>query len=281
MTAPYRDAEYRPASTPLRTSWWGVATNTMLAASSGALAYVIARHVAEGAIGYLVAGLVALVALLFAREIPSDKLGTCPACRKPIEVPGGRYAACPCGAFLESDRGQLLVTPEDRVARATRFGVEATALVLPDACAECGAPATRRLPLKSAWGQLDVPYCAAHGHAVRAESARRVAWFRSLPYARRVAEASAGRVLGPKPAVESGRWSNFGLGALFLGMAAAAYWGLAALDHAGYVIVPGSLKGVLLWLLLELFGRLWVTVFFVTVAAACFGFFIGSFKPRT
>ena len=39
------------------------------------------------------------------------------------------------------------------------------------------------------------------------------------------------------------------------GGAAAAYFGLAALEAEGYVIVPTGLKGLVLWVLLEGLGR--------------------------
>lgn len=285
MSTPYRNAEIRPESTPLRLSWWSLVTSVLVTAFTAALAYVLFRYVAKGWVGYTVAGLVAVIAALFARGIGAGKVGTCPRCGTEVEVgaSGPHGYPCPsCETYLDVDRGQLIVTPSTRVANRPRFAVEAAGeLALPDCCCVCSAPTTKRVSTRVGRGTFDVPYCAQHSHGLVGDSSSGTVLFRSYPYALRVAEASQGRIVARKPR-HSGdtRWIAFGATLLMGGLAAGTYWGLAALDRSGYEIVPASLKGLVLWLVLKLLGRLWVTAIFATLAATFFGVFVGSFKRR-
>ena len=285
MSDPYRSAEVRPESTPLRVSWWSFATRLLLAGYTGAFAYVLFRYVANGWFGYAIAGLVGLAALAFANEIAAAKLGDCPRCKTRIEVDVQRdgYQCPSCKTFLERDRGRLLPSPTNRVSKLMRFGVEyQRELVLPDCCCVCTAPATRHVATQVDGNVLEVPYCADHSRGIAQRPGNRHVLFRSLDYATRVAEASGGQLAGPPmPRSDpSSRWLGFGLGLLMAGGAAGVYYGLAALESSGYVIVPTGLKGLVLWLCLKLFGRLWVTAFLATLAAGFFSMFLGSFKPQ-
>ncbi|HEY5950975.1 MAG TPA: hypothetical protein VIV40_36030 [Kofleriaceae bacterium] len=286
MATPYRSARARPESTPLRLSWWGFAMSVLAAGVTGTLAYVLFRYVAGGWVGYGVAGFVALAAVLFAREIGRDKLGNCPRCDAPIEigiVPDG-YQCPSCKTFLASDRGALIVAPKGRVAKYCRFGVHYDGeLVLPDCCCVCTRPATRRIPIVLGTAKLDVPYCAEHEGGTVVDPKRHSVRFRSLDYATLVCEANHGQLEGVNKVDKrsrDGRWLGFGLGILMSGGAALAYWGLAALERDGYEIVPGNLKGLVLWLCLRLLGRLWITAILATLAIGFFSMFIASFKPR-
>ena len=286
MATPYRSTEARPESTTLRLSWWALAMSVLLVGFTGTLAYALFRYVAAGWIGYAIAALVALLAVMFARELGRGRLGDCPRCGTLIEVglaPHG-YQCPSCKTFLDTDRGQLIVTPKGRVSKLFRFGVEYDGeLVLPDCCCVCTAATARRVPTVIGRETVDVPYCAEHSRGILAKPNRRAVSFRSFDYAIRVCEANHGRLEGPNKIDDrgrDGRWLGFGLGLLLAGGAAATYWGLAALDRGGYEIVPGSLKGLVLWLCLKLVGRLWVTAILATLAAGFFSMFIGSFRPR-
>jgi hypothetical protein len=259
---------------------------TLLAAGYlGALAYVLFRYVAGGWIGYAIAGAVALAALIYARSIVSAKIGRCPRCDTPIEVDEVRdgYQCASCKTFLEHDRGQLLKTPPDRIATACRFRVEYDLqLVLPDVCCVCCAPATQRVPTKIRERVVDVPFCAEHTRGIAIDPKHYAVQFRSLDYATRVAEASGGQLVGLSRhgSDKSDRWLGFFLGLVMAGGAAGVYYGLAALEEDGYEIVPTGPKGLVLWICLKLLGRLWVTAILASLAAAFFGSFIASFKPR-
>ena len=293
MATPYRSTDVRPDSTPLRLSWSALALSLFGAAFTTGLAYALFRYVAGGWVGYSIASLVALMAALFAREIGSGKLGDCPRCGTQIEVglPPHGYQCPSCKTMLDTDRGQLIVTPKSRVSKLSRFVVSYDGeLVLPDCCCVCTGPTTRRIPTPIGKASIDVPYCAEHSRGVLVDPKRRAVSFRSFDYATRVCEASNGRLEGANkpPARREGdkidkhaadsRWLGLGLAVLFAGGAALTYWGLAALDRANIEIVPTGLKGLVLWLCLKVLGRLWVTAILATLAAGFFGMFLRSFK---
>jgi hypothetical protein len=271
----------------LRLSLWALVMNVLVAGFTGALAFVLFRYVAAGIVGYAIAGLVAVVAVLFAREIGSGKHGDCPRCGTVVEVtiaPHG-YLCPSCKTFLDTDRGQLIVTPRGRVAKLFRFGVAYDdTLVLPDKCCVCTASPTRRVGIAMPGGRVEVPYCAEHDRGIVVVPNQREVRFRSFDYAIAVCEANHARLSGVNQTgtdKSDGRWLMFFLGLVMAGGAAGVYWGLAALDRDGITIVPTGLKGLVVWLCLKLLGRLWCTAILATLAAGFFSLFIGTFRPRT
>ena len=285
MDSPYRSADIRPDATPLVRSWWSLAMSVLFTLGLGAFAYIILRYVAGGWIGYAIGGLVGFLALVSAREIGGGKLGYCPKCDAPIETHGPREGyLCPkCTTFLEVDRNQLVASPSDRVAALCRFGVQYDGeLVLPDRCCVCLEPATRHMPIRILDKPVDLPYCAKHDRGAIARSRSRNIMFRSFAYATLVRDATKGRFVGaaPAPASAGERWFGFWAGVILSSLAAGTYWGLAAMDRAGVEIVPTSIRGFFVWLVIKLLGRLWVTTVLAGLGAVFFGLFLSSFKPQ-
>jgi hypothetical protein len=281
MATPYRSADVRPESTPVRMSWWSFATTLVLVLMAGTLAYLVFRYVAQGWIGYGVGGLIALFALATLREVPAGKLADCPRCGALVELGLQRegYLCRSCTTFLEVDRGRMLASRDDQIANRAVFGVWSVEQ-LPDRCCICLAPTVRRDKTQIGTSVLDVPYCAEHSRGVGAN--RFHVYFRSLAYAKLASELNHEELLGTgkQEERESSRWLGASLGLVMAGGAAATYWGLAALDESNYAIVPASPKGLVMWILIKLLGRLWITTILAVLAAGFFSLFIGSFKPK-
>ena len=281
MDAPYREAEIRPEATPLRRSKWAFATSLLFTLTVGAIAVVAFRYVAAGWIGYVVAAGIAGMALLSVTDIGRGRIADCPRCATPVEVRDGAGYMCPsCKTWLEVDRTQLLASRDDAVNPKPVFGVQGGLLLkLPDCCCVCMAPTARRIKTKLDEDTLDVPYCAEHEGGVGSRT--RVTAFRSLPYAKATAELS-NHPLVPRNEVSDSsgdRWLMFGISLLMTGGAAATYFWLSNLERDGYIIVPASPKGLVLWIAIKLLGWAWVALGLISVAVACFGSFFGSFKP--
>lgn len=281
MEAPYREAEIRPEATTLRRSKWAFATAFLFSLTAGLVAFVAFRYVAAGWIGYAVAGGIALVAALSLSDLGRGRIGACPRCATPVEVRDGAGYLCPtCKTFLEVDRTQLLASREDAINARPVFGVEGGfTLCMPDACCVCMAPATRKIPTKVGAATLDVPYCAEHDRGIATR--HRVVAFRSLPYARRVAEVSNAQLVGRNDVKSTAgdRWLMFFIGLLMTGGAAATYFWLSGLERQGYEIVPASPKGILVWIAIKLLGWGWLALGLAAIALGCYGAFVGSFKP--
>lgn len=279
---PYRSAEIRPESTPLRRSKWALVSALAFSVALSAAAYIAFRYVAAGWIGYAVAGVVALVAVASLSDIGKGRVGACPRCDTPVEVRGASAGyVCPsCKTYLEIDRDQLLASREDTVAAKPVFGVQGGILIrLPDCCCVCLAPAVRRLPTTATVGAIEVPYCAEHdeGLSVRPHVLR----FRSLAYAQRTAQDNAAELAGVNTPRDpkSERATGLAMGFVMTGLTALTYFGLRALESSNYVIVPASLKGIVLWLLITLVGWAWLTLGLGALAVFSFGMFLGSYRP--
>jgi hypothetical protein len=250
--------------------------------AAGALAYIAFRYVAAGWIGYAVAGGIALVAVLSLRDIGKGRIGACPRCDTPVEIHGASAGyLCPsCKTFLEVDRDQLLATRDDAIAPRAVFGVAGGILTrLPDCCCVCLAPAVRRVRTAATVGAIEVPYCAEHGQGMGVSP--RALTFRSLAYARRTAEANSAELVGLNKARDpkSDRSTGLAMTIVMTGLTALTYFGLRALENSNYVIVPASLKGIVLWLLITLVGWGWLTLTIGALAVFSFGMFVGSFRP--
>ena len=281
MDAPYREAEIRPEAMLLRRSKWAFATALLFSVAAGGVAYVAFRYVAVGWIGYAVAGVIAIVALLSVTDLGKGRIGACPRCATPVEVRDGAGYMCPgCMAFLEVDRTQLLASRDDAVNPRPVFGVEGGSFLhLPESCCVCMAPATRKIATKVGVRTLEVPYCAEHDRGIGVHG--RIVSFRSLPYARATSQMSKAELVGRNSAsdAKSDRWLMFAIGLGMTGAAAATYFWLGSLEREGYEIVPASPKGIVLWIMIKLLGWGWLALGLVTIALACFGSFVGSFKP--
>jgi hypothetical protein len=268
-------------------SWWDFSSTLALSAVMGAMSYVLFRYVADGWLGFAVAGLVGLIAIGVLRAATDEKLGDCPRCGARVETKGTVISClCPaCKTFLEIDRGQLVASHSDRVADTLAFGVQLRfGMELPDCCCVCLGPTARRDRLVISAQTLTVPYCAEHAQAAGPHKHQPVTvYFRSLAYATRVSETNGVTLVGlntRKVDVRAPRWVGLFFG---LGMSAAAaltYYGLSWFEDSDYVIVPASLKGLALWLAIKLLGKKWLAAGLATVALIGFGTFIASFKPK-
>jgi hypothetical protein len=287
---PYRDAAPAPPAAPLRRSWWSAAMDVLGGLTMLAFAAVLFRYVAEGWIGYGITGFLALVALSFLSGALDTRIGGCPRCALPMRVKGKRPHLCrDCQTFVAMDRDQLVRVPEDQVSDRHDFGVVGTlgTTTWPERCGVCDAPATRHVAETLGSTTHQVPCCDAHGPAVIAGKnghAKGALWFRSLAYAIRFRDANQTRFEGLEaPPTDADRgWSHaalFGSAAL-AALAAGTYYGLKHLEDDGYEIVPGNLKGLIVWLVIKVLGKKWLAALFAGFALVAFGEFIGGFRPR-
>lgn len=164
-----------------------------------------------------------------------------------------------CLRFIESAGGELTLTPEDRIAPASVFGVDVGVgeVDFPDVCAACGAPAARRstLPRRRGRPGLEVPYCGAHERGARLEAHDHldVLYARSLAFIRAVAARRGGALVGKDRRAGRARpgaalWeAGFGFGMIGLGFGLYLLLGWAE-ENEGYI--GGRTSMMILYLLL-------------------------------
>lgn len=282
VDAPYRIAEVRAEASTIRYSPWLVSMWLLSLIVTLAFTTFLFIYVANGWIGYVTAGCVALYALLMVRGYRAARVSQCPRCGVRVDVPApGLGYLCTCHTFLETERDSLLASPESRLADTPVFGVaNANSLHMPMSCCMCLAPTTRTVTVSG----LQVPHCEQHDGGA-AHDGKEAIKFRSLDYATRVREQNNGTFVGRPLTADTGdtepRWSAFGSALLMFGLAAAAFWGLGYIEDSNYIIVPASLKGLVLWLLVVIVGRVWLSVSLVAGGLMSLGSFVASFRPSS